>query len=295
VAPERDRPRRRLSTGWLQWAFVVAALSFAAWHGVRALTPSRRVDAFTRGVALEAQRMRELRAARIARLTFIPADDRGRVDAALQAGLSDPHRLLTDASRDALLRTLGDHLAARAAESPAEYLALADREKTRWIGPDDSDDIWRLPLFYHERVTGRVPSRTEAREALKAMLELAWAEYGVRIKGVGVGDWGTSIHVGQTREQNTSLVVAFPAVELDSYWDATATVGDLRYRVPRRSYADVLRDNGSVVYAIATTVAESERGVRYPLVSRWYWDPQLHTWHCSSFAMKNVAAHIMWY
>ncbi len=279
------------------WVFIVGALSFSAWYAVRALAPSRAIDAFATRVAMEHLRWLEVRKERIARLTYIEADDPEAVRGAFRDAISDPHSVLTDASREALLRAVGDQIAARAAPTPADYLALADREKTRWIGPNDSDDLWRLPSFYHERLTGKVPRRTEAeaREALKLALETLWKEYGVRMRRIGVGEWGTSVYVGRTREQAVALIASFPTRELDMYWDATSTVGPVRYRVPQRSYMDVLREHGAVDYAIVTTVAESERGVRYPLVSRWYWDPTLNTWHCSEMDMKNVAAHVMWY
>lgn len=286
---------RRSWKQWASWVFIVAALSFSAWYGARSLAPARRVEEYASRVGWEMQRMRELRQDRIARLEYIPADDPHAVAEALRGGLRDPHAVLNPQATEALFRDLGAHLAARAAPDPSAYMALADREKTRWIGPEDSDDLWRLPAVYHEQITGRTLRRTEAREALRTALEFAWERDGMRITRLGVGEWGTAVYVGRTRERNSALVVSFPTPELDAYWDHTSTVATARYRVPVRSSADILRDNGSITYAIVVTVAESARGIRYPLVSRWYWDPQLGVWHCSSMHMKQVPAHAMWY
>lgn len=288
------RGRRELIRDAAVWTATAALLGSAGWRLASSRSEVRGINPIAQAQDARAE-LSATRDQRFAALRMLDAADPAAVGGLLRSSLHDPHRLLTEQSRAALFDALGAHIAARSSRDFNDYLRQAEREGTRWLGPDDPDEAWRLPLDYHSKIFGAVPPRTSGRDVCGALLAHLWAR-GARLAAVGEGPWGMRIEIGRTRNPaapRSELVFADP--EIEAYWTAASGIAGAAYRVPRRTLERVVAERGSATFAMVAAACRAENKHGYLWVSAWYWDPTEAAWRCAESRMLVHGAHTMYF
>lgn len=198
-------------------------------------------------------------------------------DAPIDARKPDPPA--SSQALDALRRTLVEHVAAITAESSGPYLALADREPTRWIGPSDSawNAIDPVMQFNWQR-DGR---RDDARGELAVLLDRFWfGPKGNRFEAVAADERGMAIFTGTTRiAADAGRHLLYEYLEAERYqWFRFPGAQAIRTRNPVLTPRDIVRRDGAVQYAQSVIVMRTASGNAGQWWATWYYDPATDRW-----------------
>lgn len=225
------------------------------------------------------------------------------LDQLVDSSTSDPSRVLNPQMRNELISTIAGHLRARAEESADFYMALAEQEPTRFIGPEDDENAWRTVQQHYAWVTdGRQARRDDARGALRTSFSFWLGESKRRLTGVGVGPRGMRIDVIRTRNvaelaSGAAFGVGYgaPDVVETRFWMGGGGGGSPLFRFPLVPLQEVIDKNGSAVVAQSLLTVEDVSGRRYPWRTIWYWIPERSQWGTEGMITHGAGSHSILY
>ncbi len=180
---------------------------------------------------------------------------------------------------EALRRTLVEHVAAITAGSSGPYLALADREPTRWIGP--GDPAWKAidsVMRFNWQRDGR---RDDARGELAILLDRFWfGPEGNPFVAVAADENGMAVFTGTTRRAaDAGRQLLFEHLDAERHqWFRFPGSHGIRTRRPILTPRDIVQRDGAVQYAQSVVALKTASGNTGFWWANWYYDPATDRW-----------------
>lgn len=206
---------------------------------------------------------------------------------------------LSNSQTSELTAVLSRQLRARAAASADEYMSLAASEesKYRWVGPTDIE--WRTlePRLRYVTESSDI-DRTRQRDMLRRVVTHAIEQDKTRLVGVGTGTSGGVVRfdrISHASQMGKDLLASGVPEDLYLSWLGVPTSGGGRFRKPIRSVEEILDKHGSTIAAECVMVVQTERGDRFVIQSKWYWDPSSRGWLNSYIYRKGYANVFMYF
>jgi len=175
------------------------------------------------------------------------------------------------------VETLAKQITARSSGNPDDYLALADREGTRWIGAE-SDKAWRAVEARYKFITGSPPDRSNPRAVLRALIGGAMSDPSARWTGVAAHGPGVRIEFARVRGVGEASVGLISGVDSIAYWYGAPALNALRLRVAHRTIEQAAGDGNGLTIAEARIIVRREDGARSAWHTSWYWDSRSGLW-----------------
>jgi hypothetical protein len=220
-------------------------------------------------------------------------EEQGPIGNVLSASIVDPHKVLSDRMRLALVETLKAHLLARAHPDSSAYLKLVESEHTKWIGPDD-ERRWRIIYPRYKYITEKPPQRDDPRGALATVMDYGLKVDQCQLVGLGTGEHGVVIHAVRVRSAERIVDNYLTDPEATAYWFFTGYTGAaIAFRVPLRSFEEVVARDGAGVFVQAAMLVRTTGGRPILLDTRWYWDPAVAAWQCAQFHYKGPYRYVV--
>lgn len=271
------------TVAWLTLAIVSVAI--AAWVALPAKT--RTSASVVTQAFYQMPKEERIQICKSVPTVPVSRDDNQAVSRSLEVAIRDPHKVLSETMRCRLIETLSAHLLARAEHDSAAYLRLADSEHTRWL-PEQEDRRWRIIASRYQYVAHESPKRTDPRGSLSVVMNYSLSQDKARIVGLGTGDHGAVICVEKVRSSERLVDNYITDPKDAAYWFYTGSTGSaVTFRVPERSFEEVVARDGWGVFVQAALLVRIERGRPILLDTRWFWDPAFGAWQCAQFQYKG--------
>lgn len=189
---------------------------------------------------------------------------------------------------DALVEAVSAHIAARAAESPEEYLAIVDTERYEWISPSD-EKKWHTVEFRWRAVLGAPPDRADPRRVLLDLMRAGLERDSQRLSGIGAASAGSCIRVARITRKAELETALWLGEERSPFWANGPTTTPLVFRTSPTTLERVLARDRSALVARSHQLVEREGGWRVLIVSMWFYDPAAGRWQCSRMTSRGRA------
>jgi hypothetical protein len=197
---------------------------------------------------------------------------------------------------ESLRRTLVEHVRAITADKNESYLALADGEPTRWIGPgarswNAIDSVMR----YNWKRTGR---RDDARGELAVMLDRFWfGPEGNRFVGMATDEDGMVVLSGTTRiAADVTRPMMYELLEPERYeWFRFPGYRAIRTREAVMTPRDIIRRDGYVEYAQTVVVLRTADGNTGQWWATWFYDPLRDRWLNKDSGLRSGWRNMAWF
>lgn len=269
-------------------AFAVAAIAVAVWVLWRPASPAASV------VVRKAPTAAEMRA-RYKQETGIAANlptasTAGADEAAIAAVLLASPRIVSEnVSREkveALARSLAAHAVARSTGDPDDYIRLASRECAVWL-PKSEASRWAMLAEVYKDIAGReIDQSRPMPEIIRPLIEHLDVKKRGQWAAIGTAEGGASMHLAIARVADAFELNAVDVEHAIPRWYGSGTCVPYTFRSPPRSLREVLIKHRSTPIAGVRMLVETVAGVRYPLDTQWFWDPECGSWQLYSMGAR---------
>lgn len=196
-------------------------------------------------------------------------------DARVQALRSGAEAI--DDAKGALDRTLMRYLEAFASPDPEVYVALAEREPTRWITPDSTrwDAIDSAMMHWYSRPADRADPVWTLRlllPVLRARSDYALTRGRIDTQGIDILLWYARV----PSDLDRSLIWE-SSPDRYYFWMFGAS-NSIRFRDPIVTPGDIIRRDRGVLFAEVFFVLSPDADKPHVWRSVWYWDPSRKEW-----------------
>lgn len=231
---------------------------------------------------------------RVALLTYAPVEA-GSVRRILSEAISDPHGAAPGAVREKLAGTLAGLIDAWSQPDCGRYMAMADRDSTVWIGPEEVRSNWKRILAAYSEISDKPLRRDQPRQTLAELMDAALGPQRCRVTGLAEGPDGVLLRIGRARHPD-GIVSTIPYQTPEFFWwyGGGAHVASFLRR-PRTSAAEVLRRDGSVVYAEIHIRMMTERGRPTKWEGYLFYDPAAGAWQVHELAQRGAVGLPLYY
>lgn len=207
-----------------------------------------------------------------------------------------PDRPATPRALESLRRILVEHVQAVTAENGAPFLALAEKEPSRWIGP--GNPAWHQIDSITQHNWQRPGRRDDVRGELSSMLDRFWfGPEGNRFVGMASDEDGLMIPSGTTRvAADITRPLLYEVLDAERYeWFRFPGQQAIITREPTVVPADIIRRDGSVQYAHTVVVLRAADGSTGQWHGVWFYDPLRDTWIKQHSGLRAVWRDMAWF
>ncbi len=266
----------------------MAAIAVALWLLWRPASPSASVAIQKSPTAVETRARMKSETDGAAGLPVISTV--GAEESALALVLLASPRVVSEnvdrARVEALAHTLAAYAVARSTGNPDDYIRLASRECAVWL-PKSNASRWGMLAEAYKNITGsEIDQARPMQDSIRPLIEYLDVEKRGQWAAIGAAEGGASMRFAIARVADAFELHAVEVEHPIPRWYGSGTCVPYTFRTPPRSFREVLIKHRSTAIAGVRVLVETVGGVRYPLDTQWFWDPDCGSWQLYSMGAR---------